>query len=103
MLSKQMHLIALGNLKDFWGRHPETKSSLERWVSVIKQRDWKTPGEVQSAFSKAKVLNSDRIRFEGGGGDYRLIAAFDFDCGLVFVKFIGTHAECDKIDALKVA
>jgi mRNA interferase HigB len=97
-----MRLIALGNLKAFWSKHPETKSSLERWVSLVKQRDWKTSDEVQSSFSKAKVLNSERIRFEVGGGDYRLIAAFDFDRGLVFVKFIGTHNEYDRIDALNV-
>jgi mRNA interferase HigB len=75
-------MIAIGNLKDFSSKHPETKSSLERWVSVVKQGNWKTSGEVQSAFSKSKVLNSDRIRFEVNGGDYRLIAAFDFDRGL---------------------
>ncbi len=60
-------------------------------MAIVKQGNWKTLGEVQSAFSKAKVLNGDRIRFEVSGGDYRLIAAFDFDRGLVFIK-IYRHA-----------
>ena len=52
---------------------------------------------------KSKVLNRDRARFEVAGGDYRLIAAFDFRRQIAFVKFIGTHAEYDAIDALTVA
>jgi mRNA interferase HigB len=59
--------------------------------------------DVQSAFSKAKVLNADRARFEIAGGDFRLIAAFDFARKIAFVKFIGTHAEYDRVDALTVA
>jgi mRNA interferase HigB len=53
-------------------------------------------GDVQAAFSRAKVLNADRVRFDMAGGDFRLIAAFKFrktGPGIVFVKFIGTHAE----------
>jgi len=49
------------------------------------------------------VLNRDRVRFEVAGGDYRLIAAFNFRRQIAFVKFIGTHAEYDAIDALTVA
>ena len=53
--------------------------------------------------SKAKVLNRERVRFEVAGGNYRLVAAFDFRRQIAFVKFIGTHAEYDRIDALKVS
>lgn len=59
--------------------------------------------EVQRAFAKAKVLNADRARFDIAGGDYRLIAAFDFGHGVAFIKFIGTHADYDRIDALTVS
>ena len=59
--------------------------------------------EVQAAFPKAKVLNGDRVRFEIAGGQFRLIAAFDFEKQIVFVKFLGTHAEYDAIDALTVS
>ena len=51
----------------------------------------------------AKVLNRERVRFEVAGGNYRLVAAFDFRRQIAFVKFIGTHAEYDRIDALKVS
>ncbi|HET8750017.1 MAG TPA: type II toxin-antitoxin system HigB family toxin, partial [Sphingomicrobium sp.] len=63
---------------------------------------WKNVNDVQSSFSKAKPLNGERVRFEIAGGDFRLIVAFDFKRSIAFVKFVGTHADYDKIDALKV-
>ena len=59
--------------------------------------------DVQKAAPKAKVLNRERVRFEVAGGNYRLVAAFDFRRQVAFVKFIGTHAEYDRIDALTVS
>ncbi len=58
---------------------------------------------IRRAAPKSKVINRDRVRFEVAGGDYRLIAAFDFRRQIAFVKFVGTHAEYDAIDALTVA
>jgi mRNA-degrading endonuclease HigB of HigAB toxin-antitoxin module len=59
--------------------------------------------EASKAAPKAKVLNRERVRFEVAGGNYRLVAAFDFRRQIAFVKFIGTHAEYDRIDTLKVS
>jgi mRNA interferase HigB len=59
--------------------------------------------EVAQAFSKAKSVGGNRMRFEIAGGDYRLIAAFDFRRQIAYVKFVGTHAEYDRIDAATVA
>jgi len=53
--------------------------------------------------SKAKALNGERARFEVAGGHYRMIVAFNFKRALAFIKFIGTHQEYDKVDALKVS
>lgn len=97
-----MRLIARSTLVEFADRHPETKASLAHWVSVARSAAWASTGEVQAPFSKAKVLNGERVRFEVAGGDYRMIVAFDFRRGVAFVKYIGTHAEYDRIDALTV-
>ena len=98
-----MRLIARSTLAEFWEKHPETKASLTHWIGVVKAADWKKANDVQAAFSKAKALDGERVRFEVAGGDYRLVAAFDFRRGIAFVKFIGTHAEYDRIDALTVS
>lgn len=98
-----MRVIARSTLVAFWEVHPETRASLNHWLSVSRAASWSSVAEVQSGFSKAKALNGERVRFEVAGGDYRLIVAFDFKRSIAFVKFIGTHAEYDRIDALTVS
>jgi len=98
-----MRVIARNVLVSFWGKHPEAKVSLELWHTIVRAAQWTSTDEVQKAAPKAKVLNRERVRFEVAGGDYRLVAAFDFRRQIVFVKFIDTHAEYDRIDALKVS
>ena len=71
-------------------------------MSVVKAGNWTSAAQVQACFSKAKVLNGERVRFEVAGGDFRMIVAFDFRRGIAFVKFIGTHADYDRVDALTV-
>lgn len=97
-----MRIIARSTLAAFAERHPETRASLAHWQGVARAADWKSTSEVQQAFSKTKVLNGERVRFEVAGGDYRMIVAFDFRRSIAFVKFIGTHADYDRIDALQV-
>ena len=98
-----MRVIARNTLVGFWGNHPKARASLEQWYKFVSAADWRSTDEVQKAAPKAKVLNSERVRFEIAGGNYRLVAAFDFRRQIAFVKFIGTHAEYDRIDALTVS
>jgi len=74
--------------------------SLERWYKFVRAAHWASTDEVQKAAPNAKVLNRERVRFEIAGGNYRLVAAFDFRRQIAFVKFIGTHAEYDRVDVL---
>ena len=97
-----MRIIARNTVMAFWERHPETRASLLHWLQVVKSAHWTGINEAQAAFSKAKALNRERVRFEVAGGDYRLIVAFNWRHQIAFVKFIGTHAEYDRIDALTV-
>jgi mRNA interferase HigB len=98
-----MRLIAAGTLREFGVKHPETKVSLGAWMAKIKEGRWTAMGEVQASFPNAKALNGERVRFQIRGGDYRLIVAFDFRRAIAFVKFVGSHADYDKIDALTVS
>jgi mRNA interferase HigB len=95
-----MRVIGRNTLVDFWSRHPEAKVALDRWYRLVKVAHWTSTDEVQRAAPKSKVLNRERVRFEVAGGNYR---AFDFRRQVAFVKFIGTHAEYDRIDALTVS
>ena len=98
-----MRIIARKHLEAFASQHPGSFKALAAWRKRVTLETWGTMSDVQTAFPKAKVLNGERVRFEIQGGDFRLVAAFDFARRLVFIKFIGTHAQYDRIDALTVA
>ena len=98
-----MNIIARRTLVAFWEAHSETKSSLQQWLNRVRAADWTSMNDLMRDFPKAKALNAERARFEIAGGNYRLVVAIKFSAKIVFIKFIGTHAEYDRIDALRVA
>lgn len=98
-----MRIIARNTITAFGNRNPAARASLDHWYRVTASAAWATTNDVQASFSKAKVLNAERVRFEIAGGDFRLICAFDFRRSVAFIKFIGTHADYDRIDALTVS
>ncbi len=98
-----MRIISRKVIVDFVNEHPQAKASLDHWERLTKAANWSTIQDVTSVFSKSKGINANRVRFEVQGGNYRLIVAFDFKRQVAFIKFIGTHAEYDRIDALTVS
>ncbi len=98
-----MRIIARRTLVGFAERHPSAKPALYRWANAIEAGDWQSMSGLSASFSGAKVLNADRVRFAIGGGTFRLIVAFDFRYQIAFVKFIGTHQDYDRVDALTVS
>lgn len=98
-----MRLIARSNLEAFALEHPETRAALTQWRLRIKAASWRSLAEVVEDFSKAKTCGPDRVRFEIAGGNYRLIAAFDFEKQIAFVKFLGSHSDYDRVDAATVS
>ena len=97
-----MRLLSRNTLVEFWTNHADAEASLRHWLAIASAASWSQPLDVVADFSKAKALDGERVRFDLGGGEYRLIVAFDFGRGIAFVKFIGTHAEYDRIDARTV-
>ena len=96
--------MAVSTLRAFWarrGRH-DTEQPLRAWVHVVKAAQWSNLAEVKEMFRSADILPNDRVVFNIGGNKYRLIVAIHYRAKRVFVRFIGTHAEYDKIDATKV-
>lgn len=98
-----MRIVAQSSLQAFWNRHPETESALRLWLAVARGAEWTSMADVQARWSKAKVLNGERVRFEISAGDYRMIVAIQFKARIVWVKFLGTHAQYDRVDALTVS
>jgi mRNA interferase HigB len=98
-----MRVVARNVLVSFWGKHPEARVSPERWHTIVRAAQWTSTDEVQKAAPKAKVLNRERVRFEGCRRILSLGGRLRLRSQIAFVKFIGTHAEYDRIDALKVS
>jgi mRNA interferase HigB len=98
-----VRIIKQSTLVKFAAENPKARPSVARWIKLVKAAKWSSMNEVQQTVPGAVALNGDRVRFEVAGGNFRLIASFAFKHQIVFIKFIGTHAEYDKIDALSVA
>ncbi len=94
-----MRIIALKTLKIFWGKFPEAEIGLRYWYGKIEAQHYSTPQSVIADFKGADYVGNERIVFNIARNKFRLIASFNYDYQICFVKFVGTHKEYDKIDA----
>lgn len=94
-----MRIIAVSHLRAFWENHPDAEQALKSWVDEVKQAAWQQPADIKMQYRKASILKNRRAVFNIKGNDYRLITAVAYRYRAVYVKFIGTHADYDAIDA----
>lgn len=99
-----MRIIAVSTLREFWSRpgRDDAEQPLRTWVHIVKAADWSRPTEIKSMFNSADILANDRVVFNIRGNKYRLIAAVHYRGQRVYVRFIGTHAEYNEIDATTI-
>ena len=94
-----MQVIARRTLKEFWARHPHAEGPIRSWFAVTAKAQWANPAEIMQQFgSTVDFVGDNRVIFDLGGNKYRLIVHISYEFGRVLVKFIGTHAEYDRID-----
>jgi mRNA interferase HigB len=94
-----MRIISKRTLVQFYDAHPEAEQSLKRWYKLAKMADWKTPTDVKTDIGNASIIGNNRIVFNISGNKYRLIAAANYKHRMLYIRFIGTHKEYDKINA----
>ena len=75
------------------------RSQYEAWLAIAGQAQWRNPEEVKASHPKASILKAGRAVFNIKGNDYRLVAAVQYQAGVLVIRFFGTHAEYDRIDA----
>lgn len=97
-----MRIITRKALKTFWERHPDAEQPLKAWFKFARGADWKTPTEVKADYRNASFLADDRICFNIAGNKYRLVVRVNYPYRLVYIRFVGTHAAYDDIDANQV-
>ena len=94
-----MRVVALPTLRDFWSRHSGAEQALKAWLDEAKQANWQRPSDIKASYRSASILKGRRAVFNIKGNDYRLVVAVAFQLGVVYVKFVGTHAQYDLINA----
>src|SRR5262245_60791712 len=94
-----MRVIARRALREFWERHPRAEGPLRAWFALVSVAHWSNPNDVKRQFGRTVDFVADnRVIFDLGGNKYRLIVRVSYEFGRVLIKFVGTHADYDKID-----
>jgi mRNA interferase HigB len=103
-----MRIIARRTLREFVGAlaghkdQPAVKAALDAWFDEAKKARWRSTADVKRSYAAASIVTADRIVFNVKGNAYRLVVAVDFDKSVVWIKWIGTHRDYDRIDVTEV-
>jgi mRNA interferase HigB len=94
-----MRVIAKRPLREFWKIHPDAEGPLKAWHDEAKDAQWRMPADVKNLYRSASILTGGRVIFNIGGNKYRLVVKINYAYRVVYIRFIGTHEEYDRIDA----
>lgn len=94
-----MRIIAKKTLRDFWKTHADSEQQLKSWYQETSKAEWKGPAQIKSEYPSASFLANNRVVFNIKGNLYRLIVKINYDYQMIWIRFVGTHAEYDKINA----
>ena len=97
-----LRVIAKKILREFWEKHNDCEQQLKSWFKEASVAEWKNAHDIKSEYPSASILNDQRIVFNIKGNHYRLIVKLNYDYQMIWIRFIGTHAEYDKIDANEI-
>lgn len=97
-----MRIISRKALREFWEIHPDAQNALEAWYLDVKQADWKTPSDIKHVYRNASFVANNRVVFNIKGNHYRIVVVVAYKWGIVYIRFVGTHSEYDKIDVTKI-
>jgi mRNA interferase HigB len=92
-------IFAKSTLRGFWEKFPDSEPYLKTWYDTAMSSNWKSPSDVKQTYASASILKDSRIVFNIKGNTYRLVAKFNFEKQWIFIRFIGSHKDYDRIDA----
>jgi mRNA interferase HigB len=97
-----MRVIAKSTLREFWLKHANSEQALKSWYQEAEKAIWSNFNDIKIEYPSASILADSRVVFNIKGHTYRLIVKISFVHQMVWIRFIGTHAEYDKIDAITI-
>jgi mRNA interferase HigB len=97
-----MRVIAKKILREFWQKQTDSEQQLKTWYKEASKAKWASPNDIRSEYPRASILKNGRVVFNICGNKYRLVAMINYIRSWVFIRFIGTHSDYDKIDSDKI-
>lgn len=97
-----MRVISKKILREFWARYHNAEEPLKTWYKEVKKAEWNNPTDIKAEYVKASILKNSRVVFNICGNRYRLVVKVHYGRKSVFIRFIGTHNEYDKINAEEI-
>ena len=97
-----MRVVAKKILRDFWEKHSDCEQQLKSWYQEASNAEWKSPNGTKSEYPSASILSNNKIVFNIKGNNYRLIIKINYDYQIIWIRFIGTHSEYDKINTNEI-
>ena len=94
-----MRIISRKKLREFWEQHPDARANLESWYADVKHSDWKTPENIKNVYRNAIFIADNRVVVNIKGNRYRLIVLIQYTYKIVYIRFVGTHEEYNRINA----
>ncbi len=94
-----LRIIARKILREFWEIHPDSEQQLKSWFQEASKSKWVKPDDIKKQYQSASFLTNNRVVFNIRGNNFRLIVKVNYDYQIIWIRFIGTHAEYDKINA----
>ncbi len=93
-----LRIIATSTLKAFYLRQRAAEQPIKTWVSVTKAAKWKTPLDVKSSFPATDIRPQGRVVFDIAGNRFRIVAKIEYRLGILFIRFVGTHADYNQVN-----
>ena len=97
-----MRIISKSTLRTFWTKHKDCEEQLKSWYKEAEEARWKGPRDIKRDYTAASFLPDNRVVFNIKGNNYRLVVKINYDYGIVWIRFVGTHRQYDKINASKI-
>lgn len=94
-----MHVVSVKRLREFWEKHADSQPALRAWYREAKAASWKSFADIKKCHRSADCLPGNRVVFDIKGNRYRMVVRIHYNSGRVYIRFIGTHPEYDKINA----
>ena len=97
-----MRILSKSTLRAFWEKYPAAEPALRTWYREAVAANWANPNDVKARYGNASIIADNRVIFNIKGNDFRLIVKINYDFFVVRIRFIGTHAEYDRINAATI-